>query len=1225
MRAQSKYGSKKILLILILLIGGLSASAFTFGDTILAPLGLAREGSFFSNIGSDVPTVVDAKTVRIGAANIPGLTVPAMRVLQSAVDVQGADDEPGQKDLNALTVDYGASGATTIAVTWNWDDTSTSGNNTRDGGALFDTDGDGNANFVFYITVATNGTRVNQVYICTQDAKPDRCTGPTLAATFTSTSSVSVVANTDPFGVQSSPDFDTNHDTGNTCKTSPACYTSDTVAVTSLKLSDFGNVSNTAIDLLNVCSYPSGEPNSDPSDCVLAINPGTLTLVKVVDNGGLTYPELAEISDFPLSIDGNPTTSGASVDVAPGPHTIAEVPVNSPFAYTVGTWTCNNNQSGTGGSASFVVNVADGADVTCTITNTLASDPNPSLLVSKVDDGDIYDSLGDVIDYTITVTNNGDVTLNNIAVTDPNASGLDCNPNVAGNQTTGFTLAPAGVLTCTASHTVNQADLDAGSYYNAACADDGLGGAEQACDDVTTPGNPSKSINLNKVGNLVDTNGDGRASAGDTINYAFTVTNTGSVTLTNVTLADTIGGVTVSGGPIASLAPGAVDSTTFTGSKTLSQANIDAGTFTNTATACGTPPSGAPVCDPDDDTQTFPAVKTIDLQKVGTLDMTVVAPSNRADAGDKINYAFTVTNTGNVTLTNVTLADTIGGVTVSGGPIASLAPGAVDSTTFTGSKTLSQGDINAGTFTNTATACGTPPVGIAVCDPDDDTQTLGPQPSLSIVKTADRTSYNAVNQVINYTITATNTGNTTLTNVTVTDPNVANLSCTPTNGSNSVIPGGTVVCTASHTVTQADIDAGHYANTACVDAATATQACDDLDIPGDPKPDVSVLKTGNGPINAGQTAIFTITVSSIGNATANGVTLTDTLPGGVAWTDDSADCTITTGVLNCSFGNLAPGATRTVNVSGATDAGDCGPLSNSATVAATNEAPNTGANNTSNTSIFVACPALSLDKTSNTTVITAIGQVINYSYLVSNTGNVTLTGITLVDDKLGSITCPKTSLAVGESMTCTASYTVQASDLSLTNLVNVATADSDQTNPGVDDTVSIPVQPPALKGHLMHTGVTCSDFLSNNPSDELEFAEYVTKAGKVNNVAPGVMFYYGSITAPSSSFTYNLTQSNDAGWKVVPVQGVNQIILYTASCGKLNMATSFNSAGTATINATGLTQGATYVVGIKYSLSGLSGQAVAPPLETATYSFAANINGNAVASSEDSIPISAKQ
>src|SRR5438552_10940052 len=51
-------------------------------------------------------------------------------------------------------------------------------------------------------------------------------------------------------------------------------------------------------------------------------------------------------------------------------------------------------------------------------------------------------------------------------------------------------------------------------------------------------------------------------------------------------------------------------------------------------------------------------------------------------------------------------------------------------------------------------------------------------------------------QVIHYTIVATNDGNTTLAAVTVTDPKVSGLSCTPANGS-SLAPGASLNCTAT--------------------------------------------------------------------------------------------------------------------------------------------------------------------------------------------------------------------------------------------------------------------------------------------------------------------------------------------------------------------------------------------------------------------------------------------
>src|SRR5207249_4244482 len=86
-------------------------------------------------------------------------------------------------------------------------------------------------------------------------------------------------------------------------------------------------------------------------------------------------------------------------------------------------------------------------------------------------------------------------------------------------------------------------------------------------------------------------------------------------------------------------------------------------------------------------------------------------------------------------------------------------------------------------------------------------------------------------------------------------------------------------------------------------------------------PNVTVLKTADqGTIDAGDTAAFTILVTNEGPGTAKDVTLTDTLPTGIVWSEDSAACSIAAGAITCAFGDLADGATRTVPVPGATDA-----------------------------------------------------------------------------------------------------------------------------------------------------------------------------------------------------------------------------------------------------------------------------------------------------------------
>jgi hypothetical protein len=52
-----------------------------------------------------------------------------------------------------------------------------------------------------------------------------------------------------------------------------------------------------------------------------------------------------------------------------------------------------------------------------------------------------------------------------------------------------------------------------------------------------------------------------------------------------------------------------------------------------------------------------------------------------------------------------------------------------------------------------------------------------------------------------------------------------------------------------------------------------------------------------------------------------------------------------------------------------------------------------------------------------------VGKPVLWEYVVTNTGTVALTGVTVVDDKGVSVTCPKTTLAPAESMTCTGTGT----------------------------------------------------------------------------------------------------------------------------------------------------------------------------------------------------------
>ena len=123
-----------------------------------------------------------------------------------------------------------------------------------------------------------------------------------------------------------------------------------------------------------------------------------------------------------------------------------------------------------------------------------------------------------------------------------------------------------------------------------------------------------------------------------------------------------------------------------------------------------------------------------------------------------------------------------------------------------------------------------------------------------------------------------------------------------------------------------------------------------------------------------------------------------------------------------------------------------GNLSNTVT-ASSNEAPDA----TDSLDIPITqTPSMTVAKSASPTIFKAAGNIITYNYLVTNTGNVALTGITLNDDVLGAITCPATSLAVGANMTCTATYSITAGDVTAGLVTNIVTADSTQTGPTTD-------------------------------------------------------------------------------------------------------------------------------------------------------------------------------
>ncbi|MCD4754160.1 MAG: sortase [Anaerolineaceae bacterium] len=382
----------------------------------------------------------------------------------------------------------------------------------------------------------------------------------------------------------------------------------------------------------------------------------------------------------------------------------------------------------------------------------------PALSVNKVTTSNAPYGLGDTITYEITVRNIGTTILNNVLVTDPGTGVVlgTCTPVL------GSSLAAGDSMICGATHVVTQVDVDAGAFTNTAFGDSNETEPESDMVTVSITENPKLKVYKEVIT-------DPPYVVGDTVAYEIIVLNSGNQTLTNVTVTDVGAGVTMGTCDLSDPVTLNVNEyMTCSATYIVEQADFDNGSFTNTAVADSVesePAEGSAVIE-------FVRMPAIALTKTGTLNMDVLAPADRVDAGDTITYEFTVRNTGNVTLSNVTVADTVGGVTISGGPILTLGLNETDSTTFTGIYTLTQADVDAGTFTNTATATGEyPGEGNEVTGDDNDTQNLADAGLIGVAKrvVGDPVKVSAGTWDVTYEILVRNYGNVTMSNLQVTD------------------------------------------------------------------------------------------------------------------------------------------------------------------------------------------------------------------------------------------------------------------------------------------------------------------------------------------------------------------------------------------------------------------------------------------------------------------------
>ena len=157
-----------------------------------------------------------------------------------------------------------------------------------------------------------------------------------------------------------------------------------------------------------------------------------------------------------------------------------------------------------------------------------------------------------------------------------------------------------------------------------------------------------------------------------------------------------------------------------------------------------------------------------------------------------------------------------------------------------------------------------------------------------------------------------------------------------------------------------------------------------------------------------------------------------------------------------------------------------------------------------------------------------VGDTIAYSYVVTNTGNVTLASVAVNDPTLGAVTCPTPAapgLAPGASETCTANavYTVTQADVDAGNVIDTATATGTDTrgdvsppsNPSTSVIQTVPAAP-AVSIAKTATVSPAADQAAAQVGDTIAYTYLVTNTGNVTLRSVAVNDpTLGSVTCPT--------------------------------------------------------------------------------------------------------------
>lgn len=487
---------------------------------------------------------------------------------------------------------------------------------------------------------------------------------------------------------------------------------------------------------------------------------------------------------------------------------------------------------------------------------------------------------------------------------------------------------------------------------------------------------------------------------GSNVEFTFEVRNTSGQSYYGVTQPQDLTNVDVSDGMCPGGKPTVVSGDTNGDNKLnpvevwiykCTVTNVAAGTLTNSATVTAKNAVGLQVSDSD--------TVSVNVLNVG-LNVTKSTNTPIVQQGANVLFTIQASNTGTQNLTTVSISDNM---TCQGGP--------------GGAPTFGSGDVNANTvldvgeiwtwtctvanaqqdYTNSATVTAKEQsTGQAVTPQTGTANVTVLRPGINLQKTPPTQSVLS-GQAANFQLLVSNTGNSALTNVQITDA-LCSVQPPPrisgdTNNNNTLDAGEvwTYSCTVNN-VTQ------NLTNSAAVTASSGNQSVADTDTASVTvlTPGIRIDKTPDQQtVAAGGTANFTINVSNPGTAPLSSVVVTDPLCSAAPLVRTSGDTDNDnvldpgeTWVYTCSIANVTQNLVNTASVNASTGAGTVN-ASDTANVTVQTTPPPSG--------------SLVLAQTVNPATIVKGGSATFQATLANGTAT-NMTGISLKGDKCKNFT-----------------------------------------------------------------------------------------------------------------------------------------------------------------------------------------------------------------------------